>query len=371
MSDADFLRIILAEPDSDGPRLVYADWLDEHGQSARAEFIRVQCARSRLSVSDSRVPFLKERESVLLEQNRVPWSAPLSGLATKWDFVRGFPDQIRVEAGAFLTHAETLFRVVPVRHLELHDIQKWLSQLSRSPYLSRLAGLKLTGGRLGDAAAKALAQSPYLEQLQVLDLGRQQIGNDGAKALAAAENLHGLTSLELSDNAIGAEGASALAASPHLGRLKTLNLRSNPIGPAGAEALLTSSRLVQLKSLNIAYAQVGVSAFESLSDAGASAHFALLDLAGNALGDVGASSFVQWSGLANLRELDLSRNEIGDPGAAAIVESPHLTSLRRLALNGNHFSETIGKRRLTSWAHLHRVAALELRENSPLAALRR
>jgi uncharacterized protein (TIGR02996 family) len=371
MSDAEFLRVILAEPDSDGPRLVYADWLDENGQSARAEFIRVQCARSRLPGSDSRVPFLKERESVLLEQHRVPWSAPLSGLATKWDFVRGFPDQIKVEAGVFLTHAETLFRSVPVRHLELHDIQKWLPQLSRSPHLSKLAGLRLTGGRLGDAAPKALAQSPYLEQLQILELGRQHIGNDGAKALATTENLRGLTCLDLSDNAVGAAGASALAASPNLGRLKTLNLKSNPIGPAGAEAVLISSRLAQLKSLNIAYAQVGASAFESLSDAAASAHFALLDLAGNELGDVGASSFVQWPGLANLRELDLSRNEIGDAGAAAIVESPHLTSLRRLALNGNHFSETIGKRRLTSWAHLHRVAALELRENSPLAAMRR
>ena len=29
MIDADFLRPILAEPDADGPRLVYVDWLEE------------------------------------------------------------------------------------------------------------------------------------------------------------------------------------------------------------------------------------------------------------------------------------------------------------------------------------------------------
>jgi uncharacterized protein (TIGR02996 family) len=37
------LRAIWAEPDDDAPRLVYAEWLEENGQSERAEFIRVQC----------------------------------------------------------------------------------------------------------------------------------------------------------------------------------------------------------------------------------------------------------------------------------------------------------------------------------------
>src|SRR5215468_4094431 len=33
---------ILANPLDDTPRLVYADWLQEHGEEERAEFIRVQ-----------------------------------------------------------------------------------------------------------------------------------------------------------------------------------------------------------------------------------------------------------------------------------------------------------------------------------------
>lgn len=40
---------ILAEPDDDGPRLVYADWLEEAGESDRAKFIRVQCELASLS----------------------------------------------------------------------------------------------------------------------------------------------------------------------------------------------------------------------------------------------------------------------------------------------------------------------------------
>lgn len=32
----------------DGPRLVYADWLDDHGETAHGEFVRVQCELARL-----------------------------------------------------------------------------------------------------------------------------------------------------------------------------------------------------------------------------------------------------------------------------------------------------------------------------------
>jgi len=49
------LRTILANPGDDAPRLVLADWLQEHGQTERAEFIRVQCAlaQSRVCLTPS------------------------------------------------------------------------------------------------------------------------------------------------------------------------------------------------------------------------------------------------------------------------------------------------------------------------------
>ena len=40
--DQDFLSVIIDHPNDDGSRLVYADWLEEHGDPARAEFIRLQ-----------------------------------------------------------------------------------------------------------------------------------------------------------------------------------------------------------------------------------------------------------------------------------------------------------------------------------------
>jgi uncharacterized protein (TIGR02996 family) len=44
MSDGDaLLRAVIENPADDGPRLVYADWLEERGNTKRAAFIRIQC----------------------------------------------------------------------------------------------------------------------------------------------------------------------------------------------------------------------------------------------------------------------------------------------------------------------------------------
>jgi uncharacterized protein (TIGR02996 family) len=47
-----FLRGICDSPDDDAPRLVLADWLEEHGQGERAEFVRVQCELARIEAGD-------------------------------------------------------------------------------------------------------------------------------------------------------------------------------------------------------------------------------------------------------------------------------------------------------------------------------
>lgn len=41
-TEAGLLDDIIANPADDVPRLIYADWLEDHGQDERAEFIRVQ-----------------------------------------------------------------------------------------------------------------------------------------------------------------------------------------------------------------------------------------------------------------------------------------------------------------------------------------
>jgi uncharacterized protein (TIGR02996 family) len=72
-----FLRTILAYPEDDAPRLVFADWLDEHGEFARAEFIRLQIELYHATPEED-VRELQQREQELLRDNELRWNAVLS-----------------------------------------------------------------------------------------------------------------------------------------------------------------------------------------------------------------------------------------------------------------------------------------------------
>ncbi len=94
---AGFWKAILAEPDEDVHRLVYSDWLDDHGEADHAEFIRAQCELARLPVGDARRVELEVRAGVLLQEYRGAWPEGLP----KWvkrDYVtfrRGFPWSVK------------------------------------------------------------------------------------------------------------------------------------------------------------------------------------------------------------------------------------------------------------------------------------
>lgn len=62
-----FLRAILERPNDDVPRLVYADYLDDIGQSERAWFIRFQCDPDNQFIHDG------EREYSSIEANLGEW----------------------------------------------------------------------------------------------------------------------------------------------------------------------------------------------------------------------------------------------------------------------------------------------------------
>src|SRR6478735_626738 len=72
-----FLDDIAAHVEDDAPRLVFADWLEDQGQSHRAEFIRVQCQLDALDDGDPRREALEERERELLAVHRGEWMRPL------------------------------------------------------------------------------------------------------------------------------------------------------------------------------------------------------------------------------------------------------------------------------------------------------
>src|SRR5690349_17980473 len=94
MSQEDaFLQAIIDSPDDDAPRLLFADWLEERGDVARAEFIRVQIELARLPFDDERVSALQAREFRLLSRHGMTW---LNG-AEQGRFRRGFREEWEFE----------------------------------------------------------------------------------------------------------------------------------------------------------------------------------------------------------------------------------------------------------------------------------
>ena len=63
-ADEPFRRTIWERPDDDAPRLVYADWLEEHDDPERAEFIRLQCRLENQAADAPERPALVKRDRV-------------------------------------------------------------------------------------------------------------------------------------------------------------------------------------------------------------------------------------------------------------------------------------------------------------------
>jgi len=83
--DAALLAAIRQAPDDDAPRLIYADWLDEHGQPERAEFIRVQIGLSRKPSRKFRA-----REAALLKKHYTILAGEFASPGFRFIFTRGF-----------------------------------------------------------------------------------------------------------------------------------------------------------------------------------------------------------------------------------------------------------------------------------------
>jgi uncharacterized protein (TIGR02996 family) len=259
--DAAFLQAILDAPDDDAPRLIYADWLDEHGDAARAEFIRLQCEAARLNPRDPRKKRLDRRWMTLFRMHHRDWDRPLlealdcrvppagwiGGLVpllrNQWpnpavhrrEYLRGFVGGVEIGMQSFLTHAKALFGAAPVQQVVFRSgTPERLPRLLESPYFSRLRKLELSAQYLDDADALALAQCSRLVGLTALNLDYNRIGSIGVSALAVSAHLRNLTDLSLAMNHFGDAGGQALAMSPYLDRLEVLDLRRCGAGQAAA-----------------------------------------------------------------------------------------------------------------------------------------
>lgn len=142
--DPHLLSAVCADPADDGVRLAAADWLEEHGEAERSEFIRVQMELAAPVACEweqtdgqpcpqynaKRPPYrvlvhcpscakgerLRRREWELLDEWWTEWAKPLSPKRLSedwhlWDtpvFRRGFVASITLTAADWLRHADAL-----------------------------------------------------------------------------------------------------------------------------------------------------------------------------------------------------------------------------------------------------------------------
>lgn len=127
------LANIIKNPEGDTERLVYADWLSEHGQEQLAEFIRLDIELHVFSNADPKNLYIsdwdrgreaKARRNELWNDshkrgwwNDIPgdWRATIKNktqisTANSWDYLfdRGFVHTVSISADGFLKHADAL-----------------------------------------------------------------------------------------------------------------------------------------------------------------------------------------------------------------------------------------------------------------------
>ena len=272
--DETFLQAIREAPTDDAPRLIYADWLEEHGQADRAEFIRVQCRLSRITrlpETDPQLFTLVSRAEDLLRSHWQDWVDPLREIVGPWrdrcgggwmrteyhpeglrEFRRGFVESLSLDAERFLRHARQIQKLTPLREVRLWGAGRYATELANE---STLAGLSVLGfmdyydAPLTASDVTLLAASPYLDGLVALYLGRNSLGDEGVETLAHAPWMSGVKILDLTDNGLSDRGAHALAESPHLMNLQTLLVRRNSFSRAGIAALTNSPNLRRVTRL--------------------------------------------------------------------------------------------------------------------------
>src|SRR5262249_36208685 len=135
------LEMIVAHPDDDACRLVFTDWLDEHGENARAEFIRVQIERASLPEWDARQVRLRLRERGLLAEHGRQWKEELPSIkgVTWGDFRRGLVATATFSSFAVLrASAGACWSAAPIEAVEV----RWPRRNEKIETIAPIAGLR-------------------------------------------------------------------------------------------------------------------------------------------------------------------------------------------------------------------------------------
>lgn len=226
------LNAIIAQPEEDTPRMVYADWLQEHDQPERAELIRAQIGLLRTKGDDSATrqrAVWQSRVRVLLQEHSGRWRKELPAIPrVRWGALeRGMVESANVAVWEWLpnvTHElASLFGHAPLRSLCV-NLYSWRGyRPEECEEVLRWGGLERVNEvrfviRLGDPNAHPLA--PFLARLwaygwgdrpQVLDLRDVRLSDEAVNPLLSA-TIRRLPALVMSRAKLSEPVRAALAA---------------------------------------------------------------------------------------------------------------------------------------------------------------
>lgn len=383
-----FLAAIRDAPDDDLPRLIYADWLEERGDSyaqQRGEFIRAQCELARLPVGHARRATLIRRLDAIRTTHAERWRAELPELSgvTWGPFERGFVGTVWVDSvKTFRKHAADIFAAAPIaavvprggdfdtfrqlvhtpeaaylRYLTLvfsNHNRLELESILESPYLTGLTALELAGTPLGLVGARALARLPLLSQLTRLELSSCSLLDEGNTTLIRSPHLTSLRILGLQANGLTANGINALADAPNLAGLRRLTLAGDPLGVAGVAALARSAFWDSLTHLGMTDVALTNAAVAKLSQGEQPCALRSLGLASNLIGGAGIQSILKSERLIGLEALRLQNNRAHTLSGTVLAAASPARNLRVLHLDGNPLGNDVA-----ALAGCPRLAGLE------------
>jgi uncharacterized protein (TIGR02996 family) len=285
------LAAIHAHPLDDAPRLVYADWLDEHGGKAnvaRAEFIRVQCELELLAPGEPRYPALEKRERALLKAWRKEWVKPLK---TKFrpdtKFSRGFPEPNLSETTSF----EEL--------TELTETDLQAAPLWRYEY-----------GVSGSRELDLLLRWPQLHRVTTLALAIDRRSKGWAKRLAACDGLRNVTELDFTDSPLTVADLRTVLDAWAGRRLRELVVNECRIGDVGIRLVATHPATAHLRRLYAHSIRCTGRGMKAVADGPNLDRLVVATFGHNKLGDAGGRHLLRWKALAGIRELFLMNTKI-------------------------------------------------------------
>lgn len=250
----ELLQQVIATPDDDAPRLLYADWFEGHGEPERAELIRLQCACDKLPPGDPQLVAMRASEQQLLERFGHRWAEDLGSRISQWQFCRGFIERVECSLEVPAAEIVELMRLAPIRHIR--DIGQFCDLggvAAALPSLQQLTGLEFWAlYACDDELLRQVLLSPHLANLRTLILQHDRNGNtvDEKVIIEALHSPHRARIEELAVNVDGTwRGPScailqALATSPHLRRLQKLCLSN--AGDEGNQPMMDAATIRQL-----------------------------------------------------------------------------------------------------------------------------